>query len=406
MGRMTAHTVALGKARGNSLDRVRFGMVGGGEGAFIGAAHRTAAAIAGNCEFAAGALSSDPEKAKRSAAAIGLAPERSYASWREMLARERELPANARIAFVAIVTPNHLHAPIAVASLEAGFDVLTDKPAADSLEAARAMAEGAMRTQRLLGITHTYTGYPLVKEARALVAGGKLGPVKRVAVSYTQDWLAHEEHGKQAAWRTDPKQAGEAGAFGDIGTHAFNLVEYVTGERVTRIAAQLRAVVPGRKLDDDGAAMLELANGARGLLTASQVCTGDNNALTLSIWCEEAGLHWKQEEPNTLVLKRQDRPAEMLTAGINPPYLSPAAIGAARLPAGHPEGYLEAFANIYRAFANDVRAGKPSSGDPGYATIADGISAMRFVRGARLSSEAGAQWLALASVGDIQENAA
>ncbi|HEY1962171.1 MAG TPA: Gfo/Idh/MocA family oxidoreductase, partial [Rhizomicrobium sp.] len=247
----------------------------------------------------------------------------------------------------------------------------------------------------------TYTGYPLVKEARALVAGGQLGAVKRVAVSYTQDWLSRDEHGKQAAWRSDPAQSGEAGAFGDIGTHAFNLVEYITGERVARLAAELRAVVPGRKLDDDGSAMFELASGARGTLTASQVCTGDMNALTISIWCEEAGLHWRQEEPNTLVLKRQNKPAEVLTAGINRPYLAPEAIGAARLPAGHPEGYFEAFANIYRAFANDVRAGTQSSADPGYATIADGISAMRFVRGARLSSEAGASWIDLASLGDI-----
>jgi predicted dehydrogenase len=383
------------------VQRVRFGMIGGGEGAFIGAVHRTAAAIAGNCELVAGALSSEPEKAKRSAAAIGLAPERAYGSYREMLARERELPPDRRIEFAAIVTPNHVHAPAAIAAMEAGFHVLTDKPMADSLEAARAMGEAAARTNRLLGITHTYAGYPLVKEARVLVVGGRLGRVKRVAVSYTQDWLSREEHGKQAAWRTDPAQSGEAGAFGDIGTHAFNLVEYITDERVTWLVAELRAVVPGRKLDDDGAALFQLGNGARGTFAASQVCTGDLNALTISIYCEEAGLHWNQEEPNTLVLKRQGGPTEILTAGVNRPYLAAEAIGASRLPAGHPEGYFEAFANIYRAFANDVRAGKQSSADPGYATIADGISAMRFVRAARLSSEAGATWIELASLGEL-----
>jgi predicted dehydrogenase len=377
-------------------------MIGGGEGAFIGAAHRTAAAIAGNCDLVAGALSSEPEKAKRSGAAIGLPPERAYGSYREMLARERELPGEARIEFVAIVTPNFLHAPAAIAAMEAGFPVLTDKPMADSLEAARAMAEASARTNRMLGITHTYIGYPLVKEARALVASGKLGRVKRVAVSYTQDWLSHEEHGKQAEWRTDPAQSGEAGAFGDIGTHAFNLVEYITGERVARLAAELRAVVPGRKLDDDGSAMFRLADGAHGLLTASQVCAGDINALTISIWCEEAGLHWKQEEPNTLTLKRQNKPAETLTAGVNRPYLASEAIASARLPAGHPEGYFEAFANIYRAFADDVRAGKQASADPGYATMADGVSAMRFVRAARLSSEKDAAWIELDSLGGIE----
>jgi predicted dehydrogenase len=381
-------------------------MIGGGEGAFIGAAHRTAAAIAGNCELVAGALSSEPERAKRSGAAIGLSPDRAYGSYCEMLARERELPADARIEFVAIVTPNHVHAPAAIAAMEGGFHVLTDKPVADSLEAARAMAEAAARTDRLLGITHTYTGYPLVKEARALVAGGTLGSVKRVAVSYTQDWLSHEQPGKQAAWRTDPAQSGEAGAFGDIGTHAFSLVEYITGERVARLAAELRAVVPGRKLDDDGSAMFRLASGAHGLLTASQVCTGDINALAISIWCDEAGLHWKQEEPNTLLLKRQNEPAEILTAGINRPYLANEAIAAARLPAGHPEGYLEAFANNYRAFADDVRAGKQSSADPGYATIADGLSAMRFVRAARLSSESDAKWIDLASLGGTEGDTA
>jgi predicted dehydrogenase len=351
-------------------------------------------------------LSSEPAKAKRSGAAIGLPPDRTYGSYREMLARECELPADARMEFVAIVTPNFLHAPAAIAAMEAGFQVLTDKPMADSLEAARSMADAAQRTERLLGITHTYTGYPLVKEARALVAGGKLGRVKRVAVSYTQDWLSHEEHGKQAEWRTDPAQSGEAGAFGDIGTHAFNLVEYTTGERVARLAAELRAVVPGRRLDDDGSAMFRLASGAHGLLTASQVATGDINALTISIWCEEAGLHWKQEEPNTLTLKRQNKPVEILTAGVNRPYLASEAIAAARLPAGHPEGYFEAFANIYRAFANDVRAGKSSSADPGYATVADGLSAMRFVRAAWLSSEKDAAWIELESLGGIEGGAA
>ncbi len=244
------------------MRRIRYGMIGGGEGAFIGPAHRIAAAIAGNCELVAGALSSDPAKAKRSAEAINLP--RAYGTFTEMLMHERQLPPGERMEFVAIVTPNHVHALAAIASFVEGFHVLTDKPLAESLESAEAIVAAAKKSGKLLGITHTYTGYPMVKQARALVAGGTFGAVRRVAVSYTQDWLsrAQDTHGgKQAEWRTDPKQSGEAGAFGDIGTHAFNLVEYVTGDRVTRLASQMRAAVEGRKLDDDGHAMFELAQG-------------------------------------------------------------------------------------------------------------------------------------------------
>ena len=382
------------------MGRIRYGMIGGGEGAFIGAAHRTAAAIAGNLELAAAALSGDPERARRSGATLGLPSARSYGSYREMLASEREMPPGDRIQFVAIVTPNHIHAPASIAAMEAGFDVLTDKPLADSLEAALSMRASAARTGRLLGITHNYTGYPLVKQARAMIAGGGLGAVKRVVVSYTQDWLSRAEDvtgNRQAEWRTDPARSGEAGAFGDIGTHAFNLVEFMTGERVTRLCAEIRAAVSGRPLDDDGMALFHLAGGGRGTLTASQVCTGDINALAISIYCDEAGLHWHQEQPDKMRVQRRDRPAEIWTAGANRSYLGNAAIAAAQLPAGHPEGYLEAFADLYRAFAEDVRAGKQSA-DPGYATIEDGITTMRFIRAARLSSERGQAWIDLASL--------
>ena len=381
-------------------DPVRYAMIGGGEGAFIGPVHRTAAAIAGNCRLVAGALSSDPERARRSGAACGLEEARSYSSYQEMIEGERALPQGERAEFVAIVTPNHVHAPAAIAALEAGFPVLTDKPLTDTLEAALAIAEAAERTGGLVGITHTYTGYPMVKQARDLVASGDFGPVRRVAVRYTQGWLAKAEDsvGKQAEWRVDPSRSGLAGAFGDIGTHAFNLVEFITGERMTRLSAEIRAAVPGRRLDDDGAAMFHLEGGARGTLVASQICTGDSNGLEISVWCEEAGLHWRQEQPNSLRVARRGGPEEIWTPGADRKYLGAAAMAGTRLPSGHPEGYLEAFANIYRDFAEAVRGRVPAS--PSYASLEDGIAGMRFIQAAYDSSARGAEWLDLS--GDMK----
>ncbi len=376
-------------------DPVRYAMIGGGEGAFIGPVHRTAAAIAGNCRLVAGALSSDPDRARRSGEACGIAAERSYSSYQEMIERERALPEGERAEFVAIVTPNHVHAPAAIAALEAGFPVLTDKPLTDTLEAALAIAEAAERTGGLVGITHTYTGYPLVKQARDLIASGKLGPVRRVAVRYTQGWLAKAEDsvGKQAEWRIDPSRSGMAGAFGDIGTHAFNLVEFITGERMTRLSAEIRAAVAGRQLDDDGAAMFHLSGGARGTLVASQICTGDANGLEISVWCEDAGLHWRQEQPNSLRVARRGRPEEIWTPGADRKYLGGTAMAATRLPSGHPEGYFEAFANIYRDFAEAVRGRVPEA--PSYASLEDGVAGMRFIQAAYDSSARGAEWLDL-----------
>ncbi len=381
--------------------KLRYGMVGGGEGAFIGAVHRTAAAIAGNWELTAGALSSAPEKSRRSGAAIGLDPARAYGSFAEMIAAEAALPEDRRIQAVSIVTPNHMHAPPAIAAFQAGFHVICDKPLADTLENAAAIGDAAEKAGRLLGVTHTYTGYPLVKQMRELVAGGRFGAVRRVAVKYTQDWLSRAsdiDGNKQAEWRTDPARSGEGGAFGDIGTHAFNLVEYVTGRRVTRLCAEL-AMLPGRSLDDDGAALFHLHGGGRGTLTASQVCVGDANDLAISIYCDEASLHWRQEEPNTLRVGYRDRPAEIWGAGGNRPYLAAPIQAIQRTPGGHPEGYLEAFANIYRAFGEAILNGGPADpADPGYATIEDALSAMRFVRAAKQSSAAGAVWTDLDSV--------
>ena len=373
---------------------IRYGMIGGGQGAFIGGVHRTAAAIAGNWQLVAGALSSTPEKAKASGTEIGLPADRTYGSWAEMLEREAALPVEIRIEAVSIVTPNHVHAAPAIAAMEAGFDVIVDKPLADSLEAAEAIADAAVRTRRRIAVTHTYTGYPLVKLARKLVAGGELGAVRRVMVKYTQDWLSRAsdlEGNKQAEWRVDPTRSGDAGAFGDIGTHAANLCEFITGERIVAICAEL-TMLEGRRIDDDGAALFRLSGGGKGTLTASQVCVGDMNDLAIAVYCDEAGLHWRQEEPNTLTVKRRDRPDEVYHAGGNRAYLPADLIAIQRTPGGHPEGYLEAFANIYRAFGEQLRGAPVPVGEPGYATMDDALAGMNFLRAALRSSRDGAVW--------------
>jgi predicted dehydrogenase len=377
------------------MNPIRYGMIGGGQGAFIGGVHRTAAAIAGNWRLVAGAFSSTPERSLASGAEIGVDPARTYGSWAEMLDREAVLPAGERIEAVAIVTPNHTHAAPAIAALDAGFAVIIDKPLADSVASAQAIAEAAARSGGRIAVTHTYTGYPLVKQARRLVASGGLGKVRRVAVSYTQDWLSRPEDligNKQAAWRVDPAKAGDAGAFGDIGSHAANLVEFITGERLTAICADL-TMLEGRAIDDDGAALFHLSGGGRGTLTASQVCVGDANDLRIDIYCDEAGLHWRQEAPNTLRVGYRDKPSEIWHAGANRAYLADDILAMQRTPAGHPEGYLEAFANIYAAFGKALR-GEASEGDePGYATIEDALAGMRFIRASLESSRAGAVWV-------------
>lgn len=375
---------------------VRYGMIGGGQGAFIGGIHRTAAAIAGNWQLVAGAFSSTPEKSKASGAEIGVDPERTYGSWAEMIAREAELPADVRIEAVSIVTPNHMHAPPAIAALEAGLDVIIDKPLANTMDNARAIAEAALRSGRRIAVTHTYTGYPLVKQARELVAGGQFGKVRRVMVKYTQDWLSRAsdlENNKQAAWRVDPNQSGDAGAFGDIGTHAANLVEFITGERIASICAEL-TMLPGRHIDDDGSALFRLSGGGKGTLVASQVLVGDANDLAISVYCDEAGLHWRQEQPNSMTIGRRDKPTEIWNAGANRAYLATDVRAVQRTPGGHPEGYLEAFANIYRAFGEELRGGA-SAHTPGYATMDDTLSGMRFLAASLESSRQGAVWVDL-----------
>jgi predicted dehydrogenase len=379
--------------------KIRYGMVGGGRGAFIGAVHRIAANIDGQIELVAGAFSSDPEKSKASGADFFLAPDRVYGSYQELVTQEAALPADQRIDFVSIVTPNHVHFPAAKAALEAGFHVLSDKPATFDLAEAKELAAIVKKTGRLYGLTHNYTGYPLVKEARHLVHSGKLGKIRKVVVEYPQGWLATriEASGqKQAAWRTDPKRSGAAGCIGDIGTHAENLAEYITGLQISELAADLTAFVKGRKLDDDGNVLLRFKGGAKGVLHSSQISVGEENNLNIRVYGELGGLEWHQNEPNTLLVKWMDQPMQVYRTANG--YLSDAAKAAGRTPPSHPEGYLEAFANIYKNFATAIRArqaGKKLAKDDvanDYPKIEDGVRGMAFIEAVVASSKANAAW--------------
>lgn len=380
--------------------KIRYGMVGGGRGAFIGAVHRIAANIDGQIELTAGAFSADPVKSKASGADLFLDPARVYGSFEELVAREAALSASERIDFVSIVTPNHVHFPAAKAALEAGFHVLSDKPATFDLAEARQLAQIVKKSGLLYGLTHNYTGYPLVKEARDLVKAGKLGKIRKVVVEYPQGWLATriEASGqKQAAWRTDPKRSGAAGCIGDIGTHAENLAEYITGLKIKELAADITAFVKGRKLDDDGNVLLRFSNGAKGVLHASQISVGEENNLSIRVYGEKGGLEWHQREPNTLLLKWPDQPMQVYRTGNG--YLGANAAAATRTPPAHPEGYLEAFATIYKNFAGHVRARlekrKPTPIEQDYPKIEDGIRGMAFVEAVVSSSKKNAAWTRL-----------
>lgn len=376
------------------MGKVRMGMVGGGEGAFIGAVHRMAAALDGEIELVCGAFSSDVERAQRSGAALHLPPNRVYDNFAAMMAAEAALPVGERMQFVAIVTPNHMHWPVAESALCAGFHVLSDKPATLNLEQALQLRQLVEDTGLLYGLTHTYTGYPLVQEARERVAAGELGSVRKVVVEYSQGWLADKQEdagNKQAAWRLDPAQAGVSSCMGDIGVHAFNLAETVTGLKITELCADLTSFVEGRALDDDGSLLLRFENGARGVLMASQVCVGEENALKLRVWGDKGAIEWSQQEPNTLWLKWPGKPTEMLRTGST--FLGKGASAYTRTPMGHPEGYIEAFANIYRAFASQVRAresGAPAAGScPG---IEDAVRGMTFIELAVAASASETRW--------------
>ena len=370
---------------------LRAGIVGGGRGAFIGAVHRIAAELDSEARVVAGAMSSDPETARESAAEWHL--DRSYDLYEDMAAEEARNDDG--IDFVIIATPNHLHLPVARAFLDAGIHVICDKPLTATLEEAEALARLAGDSDCLFALTHTYTGYPMVRQAREMVRSGALGELRKVQVEYNQDWLREplEQQGnKQAEWRTDPRRAGLGGCIGDIGTHAENLLEFVSGQEISAVCAELTSFVEGRVLDDDASMLLRLSGGARGTLVCSQIACGEENALSLRLYGTKAGLEWHQQEPNTLIVKPADRPWERYRTGGG--YLGSAATAAARTPAGHPEGYLEAFANIYRDFMADVRrvaAGDAPLGD--YPGIREGLRGLRFVSAAAESSERGAAWV-------------
>ncbi len=375
--------------------RLRLGMVGGGRGAFIGGVHRIAARIDDRYELVAGALSADSARAHASAADLHIAPERSYADFTDMARQEASRPDG--IDVVAIVTPNHLHHRPARAFLDAGIHVICDKPLTSTLDDARDLERAVTESGLIFGLTHNYTGYPLVRQAREMVAAGEIGVLRVVQVEYPQDWLATklEDSGhKQAAWRTDPARSGAAGCVGDIGTHAFNLAEFVSGQMVESLAADLSRFVAGRILDDNAGMLLRFAGGARGMLWASQVAPGHENGLRLRLYGSSGGLEWLQAEPNTLRFTRLGQPSLTLTRG--GPAATATAGYATRIPAGHPEGYLEAFAQLYRDLAEQItaqRSGRPP--DPASLLvpgIAEGIRGMRFIAAA-VASEGG--WLAL-----------
>jgi len=382
--------------------KIRYGMVGGGRGAFIGAVHRIAAAMDQQIELVCGAFSSDPEKSRASGGDLFLPARRCYGSFEEMIRTEKQLPASERMDFIAIVTPNHMHFPPAKLALENGFHVLSDKPATFNLAEAKTLAKLVKRTGLLYGLTHNYTGYPLVKQARDMIATGKLGKIRKVVVEYPQGWLATrlEASGqKQAAWRTDPKRSGAAGSMGDIGTHAENLAEYITGLQIEELAADLTAFVKGRALDDDGNVLLRFKGGAKGVLHASQISVGEENNLNIRVYGELGGLEWHQKEPNTLLAKWPDQPMQVFRTANG--YLCDAAKAAGRVPPAHPEGYLEAFANIYKNFANAIRArldGKKLGANDianDYPKIEDGVRGMAFIEAVVKSSKANAKWTRL-----------
>jgi predicted dehydrogenase len=380
--------------------KIRYGMVGGGRGAFIGGVHRIAANMDGQIELVCGAFSSDPQKSKDSGSDFYLPADRCYGSFEEMIAKESALPADQRMDFVSIVTPNHMHFPPAKAALEAGFHVLSDKPATLSLDEAKELAKIVKASGQLYGLTHNYTGYPLVKQAREMVHNGALGKIRKVVVEYPQGWLATriEASGqKQAEWRTDPKRSGAAGCIGDIGTHAENLAEYITGLKIQELAADITTFVEGRALDDDGNVLLRFDNGAKGVLHASQISVGEENNLNIRVYGEKGGLEWHQNEPNTMLVKWLDQPMQVYRTANG--YLGKAAQAAGRTPPSHPEGYLEAFANIYRNFASHIRhviAGTTSDELVlDYPKIEDGVRGMAFIEAVVASSQKNAAWTPL-----------
>jgi predicted dehydrogenase len=382
--------------------KLRMGLVGGGIGSFIGKVHAIAACLDNRAEVVAGAFSSDPGRSKASAADYDVCDQRAYGSYQEMFERERSLPEDQRIDFVSVTTPNHTHFPIAKAALEAGFHVVCDKPMTFDLAEAEELAGLVENTGLVFALTHTYTGYPLVRQAREMIQAGKLGEIQAIRAHYIQGWLRtklEDSDQKQAAWRTDPARSGAAGCFGDIATHAYNLGRYTTGLLSSEISAHLRSFEPGRKLDDYGTAVIKYQNGALGTVTASQISHGRENDAFIEIDGTLGSLQWRQEEPNVLVLRANGQPHQLYTRDPNAPFMTPSGAAACRLPSGHPEGFFEAFANIYTAAFDDMIA--HSQGQPFerkesiYTNVYDGVEGMLFIQQSVASSQQDGKWLPL-----------
>lgn len=380
--------------------KLRMALVGGGRGSFIGRVHATAAVLDNRASLVAGALSSDPQVAKDSASDYDIAPDRAYGSYQELIERELALPEDQRIDFVSIATPNHTHFEIAKAAVDAGFNVICDKPMTLDFEQAEQLLAAVESAGVVFAVTHNYTGYPLVRQARQMVAAGELGDVMAIRLNYIQGWLVEkleDEGQKQAAWRSDPKRSGTAGGFGDIGTHAFNLGRYVTGLMPEQISCHLRTFVAGRKLDDYGHAVVKFENGAMATLTASQVSHGRENDISIEVDGTKASLSWRQENPNELWIRRNGQPHQLYTRDPNAQYASPVMAASCRLPAGHPEGFFEAFANIYRAAFDNMSlriAGKDfEKTDTLYPNVYDGAEGMYFLQQSVASSNDDGKWL-------------
>ena len=373
------------------------GMIGGGKNAFIGAVHRIAANMDGLIELVCGAFSSHPDNARESGKLLFLPDDRVYLSYEEMIEKESRLPEGERMDFVTIVTPNHLHFAPAMLALEKGFPVVLDKPMTFTLAEALQLQKKVKETGLLFCLTHTYSGYPMVKQARQMVKAGDFGKIRKVYVEYPQGWLSRlseKDGSKQAEWRTDPARSGKSGAMGDIGTHAAHLAEYISGLQIKQLCADLSIMVEGRALDDDGNVLLRFDNGATGVLYASQVAAGEENALKIRVYGEKGGLEWAQQEPNTLLVKWLDQPTQVYRAGT--PWLSSYAKHNTRTPAGHPEGYLEAFANLYRNFAQTLSARldgtTPSPESLDFPGVDDGVRGMAFIDNLILSNESPEKW--------------
>ena len=379
--------------------KLRMGMVGGGSGAFIGAIHRAAANLDGQIELVCGAFSSDPERSMRSGQELFLPADRVYGSYEDMIEKEVRLPQEVRMDVVSIVTPNHMHAAPALKALDHGFPVIIDKPLAYTLDQAFQIRQKVKETGLPFAVTYTYTGYPMVKQARAMVLKGEIGNVRKVMVEYPQGWLTdklEDTDQKQAAWRADPDRAGRSNCFGDIGTHAANLAEYVSGLEIREVLAELKAFVPGRILDDDANVLLHFEKGATGVLSASQVSPGEENDLKIRIYGDKGGLEWSNRDLNTLIVKMHGKPVQFYRTGGNNGYLDDFAMAHTRTPAGHPEGYIEAFANIYRNFAFAVKdhfsGGGPGNDLMDFPGIEEGVKGMTLIDAVLESSAKGSVW--------------